>query len=283
MYLLFDIGGTKTRIAVAKKKSQEISKMEIIPTSSNFEQAVEQIALVSKKLSGENSTIEAAAGGLGLPLNKEKSAAIFNSSKEIFEDWVEKPFKQKLEEKLNCSVFLENDASMGALGEATFGAGKGHEIVVFYTISTGVGGAKIADGEIDESSVGFEPGWQIVDLAGSMWPESEIIPVHLGIINGRNIKKIMGKPAREVGDDEFWKKVAKTLAVGLYNSMVIWSPDIFVVGGSVAKKIPMEFVAEELRKIPSPFKQSPAIKRAELGEKCGLFGALHFLNNMDME
>ena len=281
MYLLFDIGGTKTRVAVVEKEAREIDKMKIFPTPDRFEDAIDQIVSTAKELAGNIAEIEKAAGGLATPLNKEKSAGSFHSEKQTFKDWVDKPLKEALEKELDVKVLLENDAAMGALGEATFGVAKGYEIVVFYTISTGVGGAKIEGGKIDKSSSGFEPGWQIIDPTGAIWPESREVPVHLGIIDGRNIERIKGKVASKVKDEEFWKKVAKTLGIALYNSMVIWSPDIFVIGGSVAKQIPLEIVTQELEKIPSPFKKTPAVKRAALGEKCGLYGALHYLKNLN--
>jgi glucokinase len=65
--------------------------------------------------------------------------------------------------KLGCAAVGRR---CGGLGEAVFGAGKGREIVVYMTISTGVGGARIVGGKIDASAMGFEPGHQIIDACG---------------------------------------------------------------------------------------------------------------------
>jgi len=90
-----------------------------------------------------------------------------------------------LEEILEVPVFLRNDTAIVGLGEAHAGAGKGHEIVVYITVSTGVGGVRIIKGEIAKNQFGFEIGHQIIDLDGSVCPSCEK-PVDLeNMISGR--------------------------------------------------------------------------------------------------
>src|SRR5438094_6194221 len=45
-------------------------------------------------------------------------------------------------------VQVENDANAAALGEALFGAGQGARVVCYFTVSTGIGGGVVVDGQV---------------------------------------------------------------------------------------------------------------------------------------
>jgi glucokinase len=54
--------------------------------------------------------------------------------------------KHYLKQFFKTEIVMENDAVCFALGEALFGAGKGHKKVVTVTLGTGVGGGIVIDG-----------------------------------------------------------------------------------------------------------------------------------------
>lgn len=56
------------------------------------------------------------------------------------------PLADAVATALGRDVRLQNDATLAALGEATFGAGRGFDVVLFLTISTGIGGGLVIDG-----------------------------------------------------------------------------------------------------------------------------------------
>jgi glucokinase len=62
--------------------------------------------------------------------------------------WVRVPLIARLEREFGGAFWLENDANCAALAEWRFGAGKGSRHMIFLTMSTGVGGGLILDGEI---------------------------------------------------------------------------------------------------------------------------------------
>src|SRR3989344_1426609 len=78
--------------------------------------------------------------------------------------WDNRPLKKELQRALHTkNVFLENDTALVGLGEAVRGSGKGKQIVAYITVSTGINGVRIVNGEIDRSALGFEIGHQILD------------------------------------------------------------------------------------------------------------------------
>ncbi len=53
---------------------------------------------------------------------------------------------EELGNRYHCPVYIENDANCAALAEAHLGAGRYFSNVVYYSISTGVGGGIVHDG-----------------------------------------------------------------------------------------------------------------------------------------
>ena len=61
--------------------------------------------------------------------------------------WVEEPFGSMLSQATGLPVFVDNDASIGCMAEANFGAAKGYtEVVFLFAGSGGIGGGAIVNG-----------------------------------------------------------------------------------------------------------------------------------------
>ena len=274
MYLLFDIGGTKTRLATSKD-AVSFNTPIIIDTPQKFEEGISAFSTAVNKLV-EGEKIEKAVGAVSGPLDKEHSMLVNAPN---LKGWNGKPLKKELEKILSAPVVLENDAALVGLGEAVYGAGKGHNIVAYITVSTGVGGARIVGGKIDISSMGFEPGHQIIDFNGQDCPGLGCNGKgHLeGYVSGNALQHRFGKHPAEITDEKVWEELAQWLAIGLNNSIVHWSPDIVVLGGSMMTKTPgisIERVKVHLEKVNHIFPGIPILKIAELEDVGGLYGAL---------
>lgn len=270
MYLLLDIGGTKTRISFSES-GLSVHSPQIIPTNLDFDLAMEEIGKISRALTNGQKITAVVAGVRALNPSKE-----WLINHPIFPLWVEKPLKQELEKMFDCPVFLENDASLVGLGEAIHGAGKGKNIVAFLTLSTGIGGTKIIDGKIDPNFLGFEPGHQIIYSQESFNQalKARYLEEYIG---GTAIAKMAGAKPEEILDPQVWDRYERVLAVGLNNTIVYWSPQVIVLGGSVSQKISLEKVEAYLRKIYHLGNTLPEIKKAELAESAGLIGGLEYL------
>ncbi|MBT3282959.1 ROK family protein [bacterium] len=270
MYLLFDIGGTKMRLALSKD-GEVFNEPKVVPTPKDFTEAMKVFKEVADGLL-EGRSIEKAVGGMRGPFNKDKTIIVNSSALPL---WDNKPLKEELEKAVGAPVFIENDTAIVGLGEMHSGAGKGAEIGVYITVSTGVGGARFVDGKIDKSTFGFEPGHQIVDI------EEDGDPVSLeDLVSGTALEERTGKKAYEVTDPAIWDELAKTFAYGLYNIILQWSPSIVVLGGPMIVGDPsmdVEVIKKYLNEINTKFPELPEIKEAELGDFGGLHGALAFI------
>lgn len=281
MYLLFDIGATKIRLAVSDGRG--LGKMQIVSTPREFEEGIRIIAsAASAFLSRRKSkTFTAVAGGVAGPLDARKAMLVNAPNLPL---WNRKPLKESLRAAFKTKVIVENDTSVVGLGEACVGAGRWRDIVAYLTVSTGVGGVRIVRKKIDHSAMGFEPGHQIVDVsrAGeSSCSTCGQVGCLEGFVGGAALERRFTENPAEIGDPNILGEAADILAVGLHNTIVHWSPDIVVLGGSVMlgkNPIPFDRVVLSLKKRMKIFSVLPEVRKATLGDFGGLWGSLMFLN-----
>jgi len=276
-YILIDIGGTKTRVAVSEdlKTFSEPIKFK---TPRDFKEGIEAIVNAAKDLTTE--PIRGVAGGVRGILNHDKTELVRDPGGSL-NDWVEKPLVATLQKKLKADVYVENDSAVAALGEAHFGSGQGHDIVVYHTVSTGVGGARIDNGEIDHYAAGFEPGHQILDVDHTILGD-DIDPTLENLVSGSALEKRTGsKPYDIPQSDAVWDQLAYYLAHGLRNTILYWSPDIIVLGGSMIVGNPRIFLEDIIRhtnEVMGEEFECPLIVDAQLADDGGLYGAMALLN-----
>jgi predicted NBD/HSP70 family sugar kinase len=253
--ILFDIGATKIRIAYSSD-GEIFEEPKVFKTPKDYEEGLRLFTETAKELANGRE-IKTIAGGM--------SRSVWGNPEKLKED---------LYKNFGADVFIENDAAIVGLGEANWGAGRGFEIVAYVTVSTGVGGARIVNGKIDERAIGFEPGKQIIEAESGKTLED--------MISGSALQAKTGKHPKEIKDEGVWNTHAWLLAVGLNNIIVEWSPNVVVLGGSMITGnpcIPLEKTEEYLKDILKIFPKIPPIKKGELGDFGGLYGALAFIKN----
>ena len=79
--------------------------------------------------------------------------------------WEKVDLVREMAKAFNLPVAIENDANAGALGEHRFGAGRGTRFMIYFQVSTGIGGGVILDGELFRGAHGLagEFGHMVID------------------------------------------------------------------------------------------------------------------------
>lgn len=274
-YLLFDIGGTNSRFAMSTD-GLTFSEPKIVDTPKDFDEAIELFSGIAQEISG--GKIDRAGGGIAGALDSSKTGLYRSPNLPL---WENKNFVEAFSNKINSSVHIENDTAIVGLGEAVAGAGRLYNIVVYITISTGVNGAKINEKQIDENVSGFEIGHQIIDFDNSQNIGSSNKGTLEDFVSGREVQKRFGVHPKEIKDEKEWRKIAEWAAIGIYNTVLHWSPEVVVLGGAMMRDIPVDIVREKLHSmLAEVYPDSPEVVKAELGSIGGLHGALHYLRSI---
>ncbi len=275
MYGYFDIGGTKTRVAVSTD-GQTLGEIKKFDTPTDFDIGIHTITDALHTLSAGH-VFRAVGGGVAGPVSSDKSVLVRSPH---LPDWVGKPLTTAIQTALGTSsVYIENDSAIVGLGEAHYGAGEGDAIMAYITVSTGVGGVRIIDGIIDRSSVGFEPGHQILDIDHTLFPQEKNGEAE-ELLSGTSVAERFHKKAYEITDPAVWEDLSRILAHLLNNVAVLWSPNTIVLGGSMMvgnPAIPIDRVIYHLQHLLTIFPTPPTLKLATLKDLGGLYGAMTYV------
>lgn len=267
MYIGIDIGGTHIRVAAGA--NGKIKEKLDFPTK-EFHASIQEIKETVEKLSQKDSITRVGVGVPG-PLNTRLLKTIRPPN---LIGWDNIEIGDILTKLLKCMVVVANDASAAALGEAFYGAGRGKNPVLYYTVSTGIGTGLIVDGKIFHGIINPEAGHQIIDKSG---------PRHKGapagdlesLSSGSAIKRLCGENPSEVEGEPEWMEAIDWLAIGLTNSILHFSPEIVVVGGGMTKHKHAFFspLNKSIIKYVKEVPQVPIVPSG-LGQDSGIIGAL---------
>lgn len=270
---LFDIGGTNMRFAVTED-CIECTEPKVIETPETYEESLDLIEQAKQELAGERE-ITAAVGGIAGTFDKDRHTLHFSPNNP---DWVDQPVRDHIAERVGARTFVDNDTAVIALGEAAYGAGKGAEIVAYMTVSTGVGGSRVINGEPDHKARTFEPGHQVIHPPTEDRSLDDLHEWTLeNLVSGTAMERRFGDKAYNITDEAIWKQVTDELAVGVYNTLLHWSPDIIVLGGAMitgSPCIPFDDLCENVKTLSPTLFDTCTIVQAELGDLNGLYGAM---------
>ncbi len=145
-----DIGGTKLATVVADKDGNILQKVRK-PTESEKgpNHAVQLLLGMVNEVLDLGGLRREDISGIGVscggPLDT-KTGIIYSPPN--LPGWDALPLKEMIESEFHIPTIIENDANASALAEARFGGGRGYDYVLYMTMSTGIGGGIVANGEI---------------------------------------------------------------------------------------------------------------------------------------
>lgn len=151
-----DIGATHVTLALADFSARIIQEMDLQINIADGPQSV--FAAVDRAV----RQVLSAAGlglnhiqriGLGAP-GPVVTQAGWVGTPSIMQGWDRYPLRDHLIQLFGCPVVLNNDASLGALGEWAYGAGRGMRNLVYIKAGTGIGAGLLLDGQIYYGATG---------------------------------------------------------------------------------------------------------------------------------
>ncbi len=228
--------------------------------------------------------------------------------------WENIELQRLLESEFGATASVDNDANVGALGEHRFGAGQGYNSLLYITVSTGVGGGWILNGQPWRGAGGMagEIGHTVVDPNGPMclcgkrgcverlasgpyiaqqvkeWLQAE--PNQGQVLrtlvkdNLEDITAQLVSQAAAQGDNlasQALEQAGWALGVAIGNTANLINPQRFVLGGGVTKAGERfwEVVRRVARETALP-EVDFEIVPATLGDDAPLWGAVALAENL---
>jgi len=139
---LIDIGGTKLLAALAGADGGAGPAIRR-PTPRMGDMAATLVEMLEEVSAGR--PLEAIAAAVPGPFDRLTGELL--NPPGLSGDWHRLNLGAPLHKRFACPVVLENDANCAALAEAILGAGRGAGLLVYFTVSTGVGSGIVRDGQ----------------------------------------------------------------------------------------------------------------------------------------
>jgi predicted NBD/HSP70 family sugar kinase len=165
-----DFGHRHLRVAVADLASNLLAARELALDTDRaaldgLDAATELVAAALHDAGVDRSRVVGA--GMGLPGPIEQRSGVIGSAS-ILPGWVGLAAADEMRRRLDLPIAVDNDANLGALAEAAFGAGRGASDVVYLKVSSGIGAGLILNGRIYRGAAGLagELGHVLVDPEG---------------------------------------------------------------------------------------------------------------------
>lgn len=301
-----DIGGTKTITGLADETGQILEQFKFESCLESWEAHFELCVERFQELCRRHQTDASRLKGIGISLpgmtDSEKGILICAP----FSGWRDVPVKEWFSHRLQTPrIYAENDVNACALGELKFGHGKTCRDFLWITVSTGIGGAIVADSRLIT-------GWK--HLAGEFGhlkvehgkPRScpcgqeGCLEAHAsGTAIGKLFREYLktcpeagrmlkqgGYPADaygcgmlaragEKGTIEIYRQAGKYLGTAIAQAVNLLNPQAVIFGGGVSASMDLfeEEIRRTLEKEAVPLSGKVSLRYTALGYEAALAGA----------
>jgi len=301
IHIAVDLGGTHIRAAAYRRGETHPIKHQKAKTRSGDESVFERLLHLIEEVIPSDENVSAI--GVAAPGPLDPRTGIILETPNI-QEWKNYPLGDKLSDHFKVPVYLGNDANLAALGEWRYGAGQGHDHLIYLTISTGVGGGVISDGCLLEGRLGLggELGHATILADGPLCAcgkkgHLEALASGTAIANyvemqladgaesslrsrAKRTAESIAQAARE-GDAlaiSAYQRAGRYLGIGVASFLHIFNPSIVILGGGVSQSgdlLMVPFRASLREHVFNPaYLENLITTTAALGDDAGLLGAL---------
>ena len=305
-----DLGGTTAKIGLFTTTGDLLEKWEV-PTDTSDQGArilPNLAAAVQDKMAQRSLRPDQIEGvGLGVPGPVQDSSVVAIVCANLG-GWGDCDAGAQLSQLLGgLRVQVGNDANVAALGEIWMGTAKGCRSAVMVTLGTGVGGGVVADGKLIEGAHGaggeighitvnpqetaqcgcgkhgcleqYSSATGVVRCMNKLLEQNPDVPCTL---RGRDFAAKDVFDAARSGDKLAQQEVEDmtlTLALALGNIAAITDPEMFLVGGGVARAgdVLLEPLSRHYQANAFLSCRNTPIRLASLGNDAGIYGAVRLI------
>jgi glucokinase len=275
--LAIDIGGTKFSLAAFRDDEMLLRESRSTDRAGGPQSMFAEIEGIYRGWSEHQGFVADRCGiGFGGPVDFPTQTVTLSTH---VEGWAQYPLVENVKRLSGAPAVMDNDANVGALGEAVYGAGGGCDPLFYMTLSTGIGGGIVTGGHIYRGADSF---------AGEIG-HINLVPDGPACLCGSNgcfermccglwLERDYGRPAKELlQNKDFVERYVIYLARGLKAAIMMLNPARIVIGGGIPKAGDALFLplrAELNRQLTAWSRARRDIVPAALGDDSVLYGAL---------
>lgn len=317
-YILgLDFGGTKLAAGLVNASNGDLIASAFAPTPKDktahesleiMFALIEQLFTNKKPITSPHSkySIKGIGVSFGGPVEKDNKTVRFSMH---VSGWDNFALAQKLEKEFHAPALIANDADAAALAEYRFGAGRGVKHMLYFTVSTGIGGGVIINGQLyrGEHAWAGEVGHMTLKPDGPVCPcgrngclESLASGLSVARLAREHLKHPAPKPrlpsykvsmlhkiprdqitARDVAEAAskgdvlarlVWNESMEWLGIGVASAANLLNPGRVVIGGGLTRAGALLFTP--VQRIVAERVLDPDLKvvPAELADNVGILG-----------
>lgn len=302
-----DIGGTHMRAALVTRDGELLDR-GVIDTDpeDGIEAAANRLADLMESLHARAGSARPVGAGISTAGPIDPSTGTYKNPPNL-PTWDEKSMKPTLEPRLGMPVHVGHDATLAAFAETRTGPHRGAKNLLYVTISTGVGGGIIANGEMVTGAEGHAgevghiivlPGAQKCNVgcdgcfegnaSGPAISRAALARIDAGDqtaiwqMAGEDREAVTSElvfKAADAGDPvavELRDHAEKAIGIGLGSLLNVFDPEALVIGGGVTTGLAErwdEVVAVVKRYALAHFQDNLRLHTTTLGDDVSLLGA----------
>jgi predicted NBD/HSP70 family sugar kinase len=188
-------------------------------------------------------------------------------------------FTRRLTRAIPAPVLLYNDSDLALLGELRFGAARGLDRAVMFTIGAGLGAGIVLDGALLRGQRGQIGEFGFLPIG----PSGETVEDLLSGAGLLRQARALRAPVNDAADvftpavanllDPVLERFDRALVLVLSAATVAYDPDAIILGGGLSPAV-IRRLDVTRGKLASLVPVPPDLRLAELGDLSGTFGAL---------
>ncbi len=307
LVIAVDLGGTQLRAVLYNSHLQVLARhAEPTHAHEGMEAVVGRLVAAVRRIGKEAGWDRVAAVGVSAPGPLDPRQGVIHWAPNL-PGWRDVPLAARLMAEVDRPVFLGNDGNLAALAEQRCGAGQGQPDLVYITVSTGIGGGVISDGQLilGRGGLGGEVGHMTVEAHGPRCNCGNIGCLEAlasGTAIARQAQELVAGGVQTLMADlvagdlasltaqvvyeaasrgdavaiDLFRRAGVYLGIGIVNLMYLFNPAMVVIGGGVSKAGDLLFVpmhATIRQRIHEIYWARCPIVRAALGDDVCLMGA----------
>lgn len=302
-----DIGGTQMRAALVTSEGEIIERHAIdTRPGDGIHVAANRLSDVVEQLINSNSGLTPVGTGISTAGPLDPESGTYKNPPNL-PGWDELSMKPTLIRRLGMPVHIGHDATLAAFAETRFGPHTGAKNLIYVTISTGVGGGIIANGEMvtgyeghagEVGHITVQRGAQRCNVgcdgcfegnaSGPAITKAALARIDAGEktllwemarSERNNVTPKLVFEAAEAGDPvaiALREHAVEAIGIGLGSLLNTFDPEALVVGGGVAHGLSKtwDHVIESVKHFSlAHFQENPRVHMTTLGDDVGLLGA----------